>query len=96
MDGIGQIPHLDSLLKIDGIKGIQWVPGSGAPEEQNWDDLLTRILDAGLKLLSCNQNPDGTPIAIAQDPGQLYFWERYYHKDDPGAQAYAEICNISL
>ncbi|MBQ4575512.1 MAG: hypothetical protein IJA85_10030 [Clostridia bacterium] len=96
MDGIGQIPHLDSLLKIDGIKGIQWVPGSGAPEEQNWDDLLTRILDAGLKLLSCNQNPDGTPIAIAKDPGQLYFWERYYHKDDPGAQAYAEICNISL
>lgn len=29
LDGTGEIPHLDSILKIADIKGIQWVPGDG-------------------------------------------------------------------
>jgi len=72
MDGVGQIPHLDSLLAIDGIKGIQWVPGSGTPSEQNWDELLLKILASGKKLISHAHGPDGLPTPLAKDPGQLY------------------------
>ena len=82
MDGIGQIPHLDSLLAIDGIKGIQWQPGAGEPSTRNWDELLSRILASGKKLISWSQKKDGTPIDIASDPGQLFFGDRYYHLAD--------------
>lgn len=79
MDGIGQIPHLDSLLAIDGIKGLQWQPGAGEPEKQNWDDILARILASGKKLIFRAQRADGRPIDLAKDPGQLYFNERSWH-----------------
>ncbi len=79
MDGIGEIPHLNSLLKIDGIAGIQWVAGDGEPSTRNWDELLLKILASGKKLLSWGMNwVDGKPIKIAKDPGQLYYDERTF------------------
>ncbi len=47
MDGKGQIPHLDLLLSIDALHGIQWIPGDGQPPTQNWLSLLGRIRRAG-------------------------------------------------
>jgi 5-methyltetrahydrofolate--homocysteine methyltransferase len=32
LDGPGQLAHLDSLLAIAELDGIQWVPGAGQPE----------------------------------------------------------------
>ena len=80
LDGIGEIPHLDTILSMNGVKGIQWVPGAGEPERRNWDELLRRILDAGKKVIRLAQKPDGTPIdALADRPGQLYFEPRWLH-----------------
>ena len=31
LDGKGELPHLDLLLSIDGLRGIQWIPGAGQP-----------------------------------------------------------------
>lgn len=47
MDGIGQIPHLDMLLSIERLRGIQWQPGDGQPLADGWLDLLKRIRDGG-------------------------------------------------
>ncbi|MCK5739520.1 hypothetical protein KAH55_10075, partial [bacterium] len=47
MDGPGQLPHLDSLLQIGELKGIQWVPGAGQPDYDHWADVYRKILDAG-------------------------------------------------
>ena len=47
MDGKGQIPHLDMLLSLERLRGIQWVPGDGAPPPEAWLPLLKRIRDAG-------------------------------------------------
>jgi len=47
LDGSGQIPHLDMLLSIERLRGIQWVPGDGAPPPDQWLDLLKRIIDGG-------------------------------------------------
>jgi len=47
LDGRGQIPHLDMLLSIPRLRGIQWIPGDGAPPPHEWLDLLKRIIDGG-------------------------------------------------
>ena len=47
LDGAGQIAHLDLLLGIDRLRGIQWVPVAGAPPPEEWCGLLKRIIDAG-------------------------------------------------
>lgn len=97
MDGIGEIPHLEQLLAMDQIKGIQWVPGAGTPSQQNWDELLGKILASGKKLLSCCQLPDGSPIAIAKDPGQLYFDEHRFAPDRwEEAKRYGERFGIEV
>jgi 5-methyltetrahydrofolate--homocysteine methyltransferase len=51
MDGIGELKHLDSLLTIDGIKGIQWVPGAGEPETRDWSGVFEKISQAGKKVM---------------------------------------------
>jgi len=41
---------VDSLLAIDELDGIQWVPGEGQPWGACWADLYCRILAAGKKV----------------------------------------------
>jgi 5-methyltetrahydrofolate--homocysteine methyltransferase len=50
LDGIGELKHLDSLLGIDAIKGIQWIPGAGEPETRDWGELYAKISGAGKKI----------------------------------------------
>ena len=50
LDGLGQIPFLDRLMRIKGMDLIQWVPGDGTPATQDWFDLYCKILDAGKHL----------------------------------------------
>ena len=50
MDGKGQIPHLDSLLSIADLKGIQWVAGSGAPGIEHWAEIYQRCVATGKKI----------------------------------------------
>jgi 5-methyltetrahydrofolate--homocysteine methyltransferase len=52
LDGIGELIHLDSILGIDTIKGIQWVPGDGEPEKQDWSDVYRKISASGKKIMS--------------------------------------------
>ena len=47
LDGKGEIPHLKHLLSLDRLRGIQWVPGDGAPPHEEWLDLMKQIIDAG-------------------------------------------------
>jgi len=54
LDGIGELPHLGSLLSIDSIKGIQWIPGAGNALEQDWSALYSKISMAGKKIQGYN------------------------------------------
>jgi len=47
LDGVGQLPHLDSLLEISELTGVQWIPGYGQPVGERWLDVWCKILDAG-------------------------------------------------
>ena len=58
LDGPGQVPHLDSLLAIEELGGIQWVPGWGTPNCFHWLDLYERILRAGKLAWLSNSHAD--------------------------------------
>ncbi len=63
LDGKGQIPHLDLLLSIERLRGIQWIPGDGQPPPQEWLPLLKRIRDGG-KLCQVFVTPEGARTIV--------------------------------
>ena len=67
LDGKGQLPHLDMLLSIKRLAGVQWIPGDGQPPPEKWLDVLKRIRDAG-KLCQLFVDPEGA-IRIARELG---------------------------
>ncbi len=48
LDGKGQLPHLDHLLSIPELSGIQWIPGAGVPDSSHWPEVYRKIAGAGL------------------------------------------------
>ena len=50
LDGVGQLPHLDSLLGIEELKGVQWIPGAGKPQGEAWPDVYRKIIKAGKRI----------------------------------------------
>jgi 5-methyltetrahydrofolate--homocysteine methyltransferase len=50
MDGKGELPHLDQMLRIERLRGIQWQPGDGQPMAEDWPEVLHKIR-AGDKLV---------------------------------------------
>lgn len=50
LDGKGQLPHLEAVLSLEHMHGLQWVPGEGAPGCHKWPDVYRRILAAGKKM----------------------------------------------
>jgi 5-methyltetrahydrofolate--homocysteine methyltransferase len=84
LDGKGQIPHLDMLLSIERLRGIQWIPGDGAPPPQDWLPLLARIRQGG-KLCQVFVPPEGA-LKIAKNLGGKGFLFVVQHDgalDDP-------------
>jgi 5-methyltetrahydrofolate--homocysteine methyltransferase len=67
LDGPGQIPHLELLLDIPELDGIQWVPGSGNPacDAAVWFPMYRRILERGKSLvLQGFENPWSIPALL--------------------------------
>ena len=66
LDGPGMVPHLDSLLAVDAIRGVQWVPG---PKHSASDDLAIKlyrkILDHGRLAQVCGSMSDFTRVVDA-------------------------------
>ena len=50
LDGKGQIPHLDSLLRIPELSGVQWIPGAGAPDCRHWPEIYGKIAAANKRI----------------------------------------------
>ncbi|NOZ29857.1 MAG: hypothetical protein GXP39_17655 [Chloroflexi bacterium] len=69
LDGKGQIPHLDMLLSIERLRGIQWIPGDGAPPPEEWLPLLKRIRD-GDKLCQLYVTPEGARTIVRELGGR--------------------------
>ena len=80
LDGVGQIPHLDSLLEIETLNGVQWIPGDGKPDCANWPEIyqkinaagkLIQIVNGGFEAIDAVVEQIGTPKGI-QYLGAIY------------------------
>jgi hypothetical protein len=69
LDGKGQIPHLNMLLGMERLRGIQWIPGDGQPPPEDWPEVLGRIRSAG-KLCQLYVTPDGARKIIREHGGE--------------------------
>ena len=47
LDGKGELAHLDQLLSLERLRGIQWQPGDGQPMAEAWPEVLKRIRAGG-------------------------------------------------
>lgn len=72
LDGKGEIPHLDMLLSIKRLRGIQWIPGDGQPPPEEWLPLLKRIRDGG-KLCQVFVTPQGALRIVKNLGGKGFF-----------------------
>lgn len=50
LDGVGMLRHLDDLLGLPGIHGIQWVQGDGKPGQDQWPEVYRKITAAGKRV----------------------------------------------
>jgi len=80
LDGKGEIPHLDLLLAIPRLRGIQWIPGDGQPPADQWLPLLKRIRDGG-KLCQVFVRPEGAR-RIVQNLGGKGFLFVIQHEEE--------------
>ena len=69
LDGPGAIQHLPALCEIADLDIVQWVPGSGAGEAQDWTWLYQRIDQLGKG-----------QVRGADAEGALGLWRRYRSK----------------
>ncbi len=79
LDGKGALVHLDLLLGIERLRGIQWQPGAGNPLADQWPDVLRRIR-AGGKLCQVYVTRAGA-LTIAREIGGKGFL--FYLVDEP-------------
>ena len=50
LDGPGALRHLDTLLELPNLTGVQWIYGAGAGPAERWIDVYRRIQAAGKSL----------------------------------------------
>ena len=65
LDGPGALQHLETLLSLPRLGGIQWVPGAGQPGAMHWIPLLKRVQAAG-KLLHISLAPNEVETALTE------------------------------
>jgi hypothetical protein len=72
LDGPNQIPHLDLLLDLPELSGIQWVPGAGNPGtgSPRWFAMYRRILERGKRLLLQGMDPADVEGVLAALPAR--------------------------
>jgi 5-methyltetrahydrofolate--homocysteine methyltransferase len=90
LDGKGEIPHLDLLLSIPRLRGIQWIPGDGQPLPEEWLPLLKRIRDGG-KLCQVTVSTEGARHIVKNLGGRgflLWIWSGAEFLDSAQAQAF--------
>jgi len=71
LDGVGQLAHIDKILNLDNLRGVQWVPGEGEEPHlsDKWSDLYEKILEKGKLLLLMDVEPD-TVIPLLEKYGK--------------------------
>lgn len=71
LDGPGQLTHLDSLLEIDAIDCIQWIPGAGSKTVEYWPEVYKKITQAGKRIQVFSSQAENPHTILDTFSGQL-------------------------
>ncbi|NLY01817.1 MAG: hypothetical protein GXY83_37505 [Rhodopirellula sp.] len=66
LDGVDALVHLGSVLAIDALDGVQWVPGAGQLGCAHWPEVYRRIHAAGKKIQVVDGDLGGLDAVIRQ------------------------------
>ncbi len=87
LDGPGALKHMDAIMDVPGIRGIQWVAGMGNGPYSNWVEVYQKAQAAGKCIQVTAENIDiAKDIASAIRPEGVWF-EIYedYSRDEAEA-----------
>lgn len=73
LDGIGSLRHLDRLLEMKKLKGIQWVYGVGKPTALHWIDVYKKIQASGKCIELICEMDEVLPLCEILDPEGVRF-----------------------
>lgn len=73
VDGIGSLRHLDSILRLEKLKAIQWVYGDGQPSAKHWLEVYKKIQDAGKLIYTYGPPGDLEALLGELDPSKLLY-----------------------
>jgi len=92
-DGPGQLKHLDHLLSIERLAGIQWVPGAGQPgqEDERWFPYYEKILRSGKRLVLNYLAPHSVPVIIKRLGGKGLFLQAWCTKEEEAIDLSQEL-----
>lgn len=79
LDGVAEIRHLDKLLEIPELAGIQWIPDEGQGQPDDWLEVYRKIHAAG-KLLQVAGYDALRPVMKQLGTGRgvsVRQWERF-------------------
>jgi 5-methyltetrahydrofolate--homocysteine methyltransferase len=91
LDGPGELAHLDMILGIPELKGVQWIPGDGKPDYKHWPEVYKKIRDAG-KLIQIFGDLDTLDV-IADQLGSakgIYYYGSFDISDEEKAMKLIE------
>jgi hypothetical protein len=74
LDGKGELPHLDMLIDIPKLAGIQWQPGAREPLAHDWLDVLAKIKNGGKKC-QIFTTPEGARKVVKELGGKNFIME---------------------
>lgn len=90
LDGPGALKHLDSLLKLPKLNGIQWCYGAGQPTASHWIPVLKKIQEAG-KLIHITAEPADLDMLLQElKPEGLMIAVLPSAYDNPAAKPFTE------
>ena len=75
LDGAGAIPHLDMLLSLRRLRGVQWIPGAPAVPASHWLPLLKRIRDAGKLCQVVEASAEDVRTIVRELGGRGFFFQ---------------------
>ncbi|MCK9479617.1 MAG: hypothetical protein M0R40_09015 [Firmicutes bacterium] len=85
MDGMGEIPHIEHLLDIKELTGIQWEPGAGNPGPGNecWLPMYKRIQERGKNIVLLGVEPKQVEKLLQElSPKGIYMRVRCQSEDE--------------
>jgi len=86
LDGVGELPHLDRLLSIDSLDGIQWVPGAGntPASSPEWTEIFEKVTKADKLHFLPNGGIEGIEriAGVVGNPGRIYYPTMIFEKKD--------------